>query len=158
MLQRPRTTGAMSLPDFLYCYWSANIRAMLYWLRKDTTASWVIVERASIQFALLPVLCAMLPISQSLSNITSNPVVKYSIKIFYQFRCYFKLSDPPLATPVVRNPMFISPTIGVAFDSWSNNGINSLHDLYIDGTYASFDQLVNKFDIPRLHFYRYLQF
>lgn len=68
ILQRPRKTGGMSLPNFLYYYWSANIRAILYWLRNDVNDSWVIIERASMQFTPLSILCAKLPL-QCLSKL-----------------------------------------------------------------------------------------
>lgn len=65
ILLRPCKTRGISLPNFLYYYWSANIRAILYLLEKDTTASWVIMETASIP-------CAKLLLSQSLSNNKSS--------------------------------------------------------------------------------------
>lgn len=118
MLQRPRKAGRMSLQNFLYHYWSANnTRAILYWIRKDITTSWVIMERASTQSTSSPIsiLCAKLPLSQSMSRFTSNPVVKYTIKIWYQFRRQFKPStDPTLTAPVAKNHMFIPSTIDAA--------------------------------------------
>ena len=44
-----------------------------------------------------------------------------------------------------------------AFDVWRRGGISSLHDLYVDNVFASFEQLVSKYGIPRSHFYRFLQ-
>lgn len=43
------------------------------------------------------------------------------------------------------------------FGVWFRSGIHSLQDLYVDNNFASFEQLVNRFNIPRSHFFRYLQ-
>lgn len=32
-----------------------------------------------------------------------------------------------------------------------------MHDLYIDNNFVSFEQLVSKYDVPRSHFFSYLQ-
>lgn len=53
--------------------------------------------------------------------------------------------------------MFIPSLIDEVFDRWSRRGILSLSDLYIDGNFASFEQLVQKYHIPKSHFYQYLQ-
>ncbi len=44
-----------------------------------------------------------------------------------------------------------------AFDAWARKGVISLSDLYMDGNFTSFEQLAQKYDIPKAHFYRYLQ-
>uniref|UniRef100_A0AAR2M2X3 Reverse transcriptase zinc-binding domain-containing protein n=1 Tax=Pygocentrus nattereri TaxID=42514 RepID=A0AAR2M2X3_PYGNA len=44
-----------------------------------------------------------------------------------------------------------------AFALWAKRGVVSLSDLYIDGKFASFEQLTQRYNIPRIHFYRYLQ-
>lgn len=47
ILQLPRNLGGMALPNFMYYYWAANIRAWLYWLRRDTfLPNWVTLDRA----------------------------------------------------------------------------------------------------------------
>lgn len=33
VLQKPRPQGGMTLPNFLFYYWAANIRALIYWIR-----------------------------------------------------------------------------------------------------------------------------
>lgn len=45
----------------------------------------------------------------------------------------------------------------MAFVTWKEKGISSLEDLYIDGQFASFAQLQDKYNIPNSHFFRYLQ-
>ena len=44
-----------------------------------------------------------------------------------------------------------------AFAIWTRRNIHSLSDLYVDDNFATFEQLVQKFELPRSHFFRYLQ-
>lgn len=44
-----------------------------------------------------------------------------------------------------------------AFIIWSDLGIKSFKDLYIDNIFASFQQLSEKFALPKQHVLRYLQ-
>lgn len=125
-------------------------------LGEEKEASWAKIEKSSIQYNPLSVLCSKLLLAHSLSNFTLSPVVLHSIKIWYQFRRHFAL-NLPLDSPVAQNHIFTPSMTDATFDIWSKNGIRSLHDLYLDDTFASFEQLVQKFAIPNTHFYRYLQ-
>lgn len=102
-------------------------------------------------------MCSKLPFTQPVSYFTSNQVVLHPIKIWNQFRRSFSLTDLSQGTPVARNHMFIPSFIDEVFERWSRRGMLSLSDLYIDGNCASFEQLVQKYHIPKSHFYRYLQ-
>lgn len=53
--------------------------------------------------------------------------------------------------------MFKPSVIDGSFDIWTGSGLITLRDLYIDGTFASFQQLRLKYSIPTSHFFRYLQ-
>lgn len=151
--------GGMALPNFLYYYWAVNIRVLLYWMGNDNTdAEWLNLEGASVKStSLKALLCSKLPFTQPISNFTSNPVVLHSIKIWNQFRRSFSLTDLSRAAPIAKNHMFIPSLIDEIFDRWSRRGMVSLSDLYIDGNFASFEQLVQKYHILKSHFYQYLQ-
>jgi len=160
ILQRPRLQGGMALPNFLYYYWAANIRALMYWKSdiNNDTPKWLILENASCGLTSLPaLLCCELPLVKPISHYTINPTVAQSVKIWNQFRKSFALRGLSLSAPIAKNHMFIPSILDGAFGIWCRNGISSLQDLYVDNNFASFEQLVNKFDIPRSHFFRYLQ-
>lgn len=53
--------------------------------------------------------------------------------------------------------MFIPSIIEDSFGAWSVNGLRVLKDMYIDGTFATFQQVKTKFQIPNAHFFKYLQ-
>lgn len=44
-----------------------------------------------------------------------------------------------------------------AFKIWNSNGIHSFKDLYVDKIFASFTQLIWKYDVPQTNFFHYLQ-
>lgn len=159
VLQMPRTWGGMSLPNFRYYYWAANIRTLMYWMRSDAdNLSWLILEKASIErTSPAALLCSKLPFNKPISNFTSNITVIHTLKIWNQFRRSFNMTELLLAAPVTKNHMFAPSIIDNAFDSWSQIGIKSLYDLYIEDKFASFEQISQKFGIHKSDFFRYLQ-
>lgn len=44
-----------------------------------------------------------------------------------------------------------------SFGAWLRHGVSSFKDLFINGLFASFEEIAQRFNIPRSHFYRYLQ-
>lgn len=159
ILQKPRSQGGMALPNFMYYYWAANIRALLYWMRNNTSSpSWKTLEAASVTSSSLDaLLCSKLPLSQPISALTSNPIVVHSLKIWNQFRRSFKLTDLSFAAPLSNNHMFVPSLMDKAFITLSNKGMSRISDLYIDNLFASFEQLTQKFNLSNSNFYQYLQ-
>lgn len=43
------------------------------------------------------------------------------------------------------------------FNIWKANGKGSLYNLYVDNVFCSFQQLMEKFSVPKSHVFRYLQ-
>lgn len=101
------------------------------------------------------VICAALPLNSK--NLSSITIVSHSIRIWAQFRKHFGLQGPSALTPVRSNHMFIPSCTDPAFTLWFNKGIKSIHDLYIRDVFASFSQLSQAYDLPKNHFFRYLQ-
>ena len=54
LLQLPKSTGGLALPNFVYYYWAANIHKLLYWTDKHTTdqPAWVHIKMSSSQVSL----------------------------------------------------------------------------------------------------------
>jgi hypothetical protein len=109
-----------------------TLRALLYWLRSDTTApAWTILERASVEStSLAALLCSKLPFTQPISSFTSNPIITHSIKIWNQVRRSFSLKDLLMAAPIAKNHMFIPSMMDEAFDAWSVGGGLTVQSLY----------------------------
>ena len=159
ILQRGRDSGGLALPSFLFYYWAANIRALLYWMINEAAMPvWLALERSSVRFtSLAALLCSDLPPTQPITSFSSNPVVIYSVKIWNQFRKSFSLRGMSQAAPIVNNHMFLPSMMDDACAIWAKRGVFSFSDLYVDGSFAAFEQLIQKYNIPRSHFYRYLQ-
>lgn len=160
ILQLHKKHGGFSLPNFQYYYWASNIRSMLYWPHSSHIGSskWLKLENMSCSFASLhSLLCSRLPLSQPLSKFSTNPVIKHSVKIWTQFRRSFGLNEPSTRSPIVKNHMFLPSIIDDYFAVWKTCGLNSLKDMFVDGVFASFQQVKTNFGVPDSHFFRYLQ-
>uniref|UniRef100_A0A669BN31 Reverse transcriptase domain-containing protein n=1 Tax=Oreochromis niloticus TaxID=8128 RepID=A0A669BN31_ORENI len=158
-LQRPKKMGGMALPNLMFYYWACNIRILRYWLQGEgmnNAPAWLSLEISSCALSSLPALiyAQKQPPSAGFYN---NSIVKVTLKIWYQFRRYFKLTFFSLQSPILKNPSFQPPLVDGAFYLWASLGIRSFSDLYIQNTFASFEQLSLKFGLPKSHFFRYLQ-
>ena len=158
-LQRPKKLGGMALPNFQYYYWAANIRALHYWLHSDTLSpppTWLQMEALSCKPTSLKALMYS-PLGFPLSPYTKNVCVKTSLRIWNQFRKHFNLKALSTLSPLTTNPVFPPSLIDGAWSVWSMLGIRTINDLYIDGLFASFQQLSEKYSLPKPQFFRYLQ-
>lgn len=54
-------------------------------------------------------------------------------------------------------PSFSPSGLESGFKQWRDLGINTIGDLYIDRTFANFDQLKQKYGLHRSNFFRFLQ-
>lgn len=58
---------------------------------------------------------------------------------------------------IVNNYSFPPSTLDSAFKIWMTKGITSVSNLFLEGKFASFAQLSDISDLPKSHFFRYLQ-
>lgn len=59
--------------------------------------------------------------------------------------------------PLSRNPLFPPSMEPGSFRLWRQKGLATVKDLFVDGVFATFEQLVEKFELPRTDFFKYLQ-
>lgn len=62
-----------------------------------------------------------------------------------------------LDSPICQNHAFSPGLLDSGFAQWEKNDIQRIKYLYIDGTFASFEQLKKNFNINISIFFRYLQ-
>lgn len=156
ILQSNNKEGGLSLPNFLFYYWATNIQNMLLG-RSPSDFVWCLMEAQSCHGTSLPSLLCAPAASSSPSKYSSNSIVISSLRIWNQFRQHFKLTSPSPHSPICNNHLFIPSTLDGAFASWKHKGIISFSDLYNDGIFASFDNLGQKFDLPRSSLFNYFQ-
>lgn len=158
-LQRPRLVGGMALPHFQFYYWAANLRALAYWLQTYTNGEapdWVQMEADTCSPTSLPALLySALPIA--LRHTSVGPLARQSLRMWAQVRRHFRWHAGSVCSPIAANHRFPPSLQDDFFLVWREKGIVSFKDLYITGTFASFDQLRAKFNLPGTHFFRYLQ-
>lgn len=129
MLQRHQSQGGLSLPNFRYYYWAANIHKIIYWI-KLPQLNWCLSEAKSCcSSSLLALATSKLPFSPR--QYSSNPIVITTLKILAQFRTKFGFTDLSTLTPIHDNHLFLPPRLDSAFSLWLKNGISNIGQLYI---------------------------
>lgn len=153
-LQRPKLLGGMALPNFRFYHWAANIRIFKYRLQYEAfepPLTWLVIESNSAKPVSLKALLHS-PIHSSTSPYTKNVIVKTSLRIWVQFWRYFGLQSFSTYAPLAANHAFPPSLTDGVFLRWERLGINTFKDLYIDNVFASFQQLSERFSLPRQHF------
>ena len=149
----------MALPNFRFYYWAANLSMLQSWLKSGTLRSppmWLQLEAFSSRPVSLPALLHC-PLNCSSALYTDNIIVKTSLQIWNQFKRHFGLQTFSISAPLTENHVFPPSLLDNGFNVWANQGIKQFKDLYIDNTFGSFQELVDLYDLPRHHFFRYLQ-
>ncbi len=126
-------------------YWAANLLKVNCWYNFPET-DWCKAEADTCISTSLPALITMkLPFSPY--QYTSNPVVSSTLKIWSQFRQTYRLKDFSLLSPLSNNPLFPAGKIDYTYVQWQSIGLNKCSDFYIDNTFASFNDLLQKFQL-----------
>uniref|UniRef100_A0A8C7XNT8 Reverse transcriptase domain-containing protein n=1 Tax=Oryzias sinensis TaxID=183150 RepID=A0A8C7XNT8_9TELE len=158
-LQRSKSEGGFGLPNFKYYYWSANIVKLPIWLRtfkENRGPLWSIMElTADLPASPVSFMCASLPITKKMSF--RNPVIINTLKIWFQCRRHFGFQRTLVYSPISSNPFFQPALNDFGFKTWQRKGIVLFTDLFVDGSFMSFESICKNFDIPKSHFFRYLQ-
>ncbi len=106
-LKKNRLSGGLSLPNFMYYYWAANIQKLVFWVQ-NSSLPWCNLEAKSCVSSSLPAMVfSSLPMS--LSHYTDNPIVCSSLKILFQFRRHFKFTSASTMAPIHKNHLFLPP-------------------------------------------------
>lgn len=84
-------------------------------------------------------------------------MVQNSIKIWAQFRKHFNLTNICRFSPITFNHLFAPSQIDQAFAIWHRSGLVYFQDLFTDDGIASFKFLCEDHNLPKSHYFRYLQ-
>lgn len=129
LLQQCSLSGGLSLPNFMYYYWAANIHKFLFWVHSPQPL-WCQLESKSCVSTSLPALLFS-SLSTSPYRYTDSQIVCSSLKIWYQFRCHCKSHSCSTLMPITNNHLFPPSFSDPAFHLWERNGIQSFKELYI---------------------------
>lgn len=157
-LQKHRSDGGLALPNFLYYYWAAQVQKIVYWMHPSGTTDWCETESKSCTAtSLQAILTSRLPIK--IAQYTSNSVVHSTLKIWTQLRQHLQLRQALLLqSQICTNHAFLPAKLDSAFKQWQDKGIAQFGDLYIDGLFASFNDLHSKFNLNQADLFRYFRY
>ncbi len=154
-LEKPKKNGGLALPNLLNYYWAANLQKVIYWFQSPHI-KWCEAEAKTCKSTSLVVLITMKsPFSPS--QFSSSPVVISTLKIYNQFRQAFQLTDFSLETPICNNHLFPAAKLDATFKKWQDLGIVKCSDLFIDNIFANYNNLIQKLNLQKSDFFRYLQ-
>ena len=108
-----------------------------------------------LPYSIWAVVLSQVPVNRSYFK--HNPVIYALIKIWKQLRNHFKLKAVSFLLPITANPPFTPSALDEAYSTGKWLGICIVGNLYIEGTFASFQQLQERFNLPGNQFFRYLQ-
>lgn len=157
-LEKRKTCGGLSLPNLRSYYWAANLNTISLWLKdwNGRYPEWLHIEQATSRpYSLPALLCASLP--SAVNNVSGNVIVTQSLQILKQFKKCLGAQNISFYFPIANNHLFRPSLLERDFQTWHDKGIHSISDLYIDNTFASFEQLSTKYELPNSHFFCYLQ-
>jgi len=157
LLQRCHLNGGLSLPNFMFYYWSVNIHKITFWLSSSTT-TWCRLEvNSCISTSPLALLTSPLSCNVSSASLTHNPIDVSTLRIWCQFRRHFKFNSASTLMPLLENHIFPASLSDPVFKQWHAKGLRCFRDLYRDGTFCSYVQLSSDLELLESHLYRFLQ-
>lgn len=156
-LHKPTAEGGLGLPIFHHYYWACNARALVFWSHSAAAAeqghslcpSWSAIETrvasANAGASLAAILFSKL--NMPFKCFKNEFVMRNSLKILKQIKSVLGLPGVSTYAPICQNPCFKPGTMDAAFLQWSDKGLTTVKDLYINNHFASFAQLQAKFGL-----------
>lgn len=156
ILQLPTNTGGLSMPNMLFYNWACHARHLWLWLhlyikRETCIDSWACHPHSLWSL----ITCEANKIQP---EIKCNPIIYNSIRIWRDISKYLgRGKAKSLLSPITQNPDFPAGVNSPTFLAWRDKGIHMIGDLLRDDAFLSFQQLQETFNIPKQHFFGYLQ-
>lgn len=151
----PSSKGGLDLPDIRKYQLSTHMRIAADWVQQPSPV-WLDIECSMSNFPLKSLL--FVGKLKTLTMVCSNPLTLATVKAW---RMVQKLEGrshlTSLFTPLSDYPLFLPGTTDPGFRKWAANGISTFSDLMDGSNLMSFNQLINKYNIHRHDFFRYLQ-
>ena len=159
LLYLPYDRGGLKMPNIQWYYWAVNLRSIMYYFTSESTPAWLEIEKSSVTPKLPLNLYMHSADLKTLRKQTNNPFVLNSIRIWYEVRKYLGQTQHSLSgfSPIWGNQRFTPGRDDYGFQIWANKGLSKVKDLYKDNIFMTFEELMITYDIPRSHFFKYLQ-
>ena len=158
LLYLPYDRGGLAVPNIQWYYWAAQLRSTMFYFASDLTPAWLDIEKCSVEPKLPLNLYLYSAEAKKLKKDTKNPFVLNTIKVWFEAQTFIRETlSVSRFSPIWGNQKFTAGREDSGFQLWARKGLQSFKDLYRDNILMSFDDLVNFYDIPRKHFFKYLQ-
>lgn len=158
LLHLPYDRGGLKCPNVQWYYWAAQLRTIMFYFSSQGTSSWVNMESVAVMPGLSLSLYLYSADLKDLRKKCSNPIVLNMINVWYEVRRYFGMpNNLSCYSPIWGNTNFKAGRLDAGFKMWADKGIKSIADLYSSNKLMSFEEIVNSFNIPKNHFFKYLQ-
>ncbi len=156
-LCKPKAVGGMALPNFALYYYACALQNIIMWLDHTIALStWIQMEREACRpYDIGAVLLSPIKIDKSVYK--HNCIIHSTIRIWKQIKSKFSIKPLSFLLPISGNPSFTPSTMDAAFTKWRDLGLQTIGNLFINGTFATFRQLQDKYGLHASTFFRYLQ-
>lgn len=157
-LQAPYSKGGLNLPDFRGYYLAAQFRSIWCWLHGDKcVARWLLIEQHQLKHVPLKSL-PFLTSKKTLLNITKNPIILNSFSAWREAHAAIGLNISLFRkAPLCDNPSMSHQITDGIMSDWASKGVKTVEDLYILDTFSNFQQLAEKFQLPKHNLFKYFQ-
>lgn len=156
LLYLPYDRGGLRLPNIKLYYWAAQLCAATSYFSPIDIPSWVHIENNTLELCLKSYIYSA-QVKQLLKN-TKNPFVRNTISVWHQAHVALnEESGLSALSPIWGNNAFKPARADMGFKMWMNRVVHKIGDLYSDGVLMSFEQVSNKYNLPKKHFFKYLQ-
>ena len=158
LLYLPYDRGGLQCPDLTLYFWAAQLRTLMFYFTTESAPAWRDVESSSLELSFPTYIYS--DTYKKLKTKTCNPIVKSMIRVWQEVNKYLGVA-PRLScfSPIWGNRQFVPGRADGGFKLWTDKGVRQLRDVFggPKGHMLSFEDLVIKYDIPRSHFFKYLQ-
>ena len=158
LLYLPYDRGGLRCPNILWYYWAAQLRTMMFYYSEEGSPSWRNMESDSLKLPLPTYLHSNS--FKMLKKSTINPIVKNMIIVRAEVKAFIWDTLPiSRFSPIWGNSEFAPGRADGGFKLWADKGVKQLKDVFDSksGNLLSFEDLVARYNIPRTHFFKFLQ-
>lgn len=149
----PKEKGGLGLPDpRLYAISFEMAKLSKHWKPTDNSLDWIDIENE---------MCSPFSVKEILSQRSDikSPVLVHSRDVWAKAHKMYKISHhvQPYAS-LWFNPAVYIGKVSVYWKQWHSRGICTIGDLYKNGQFMSYGELINHFKLEgKQHFWKYLQ-
>ncbi len=156
-LQRDKTQGGLSLPDFKTYFWSYVLRPLSTWFNPSSSVSWrPIEENLALPHRLQDLVYANIPLKKAKLHL--GPVISFLLTSYHTVMKHVGTDYKwHIHTPIFNNFSLLTGNRPFSFPHWKNRGLNVLKDLYSVNGLRAFNDLQAEFDLPGSSFFFYMQ-